>query len=146
MNRNTRFTIVTIISFLSLLLVGVYTAHAQDSPLKSGTDRGGAQTAVSVEPVPLRGGATQGPPDLHPESRQRRPPGPSPFSDIQAAIKVQPQNQVNTGSKTPCSSPKCLGEALAIKKQPIVKTDVMKATSGKVTSSGFTGKARTGRR
>ena len=154
MNRNKRLTIVTIISFFSLLLVGVYTAHAQDAPPKSGTDRGGAQTAVSVDPalptdvtqvprgdatpVPPRGGATQGPPDVHSDTRQERPPGqtrqtrpsgtqdtqpqsssssfPGPFSDVQSAIKVQPQNQVNTKSNTPCGSPKCLGEALTTQK------------------------------
>jgi hypothetical protein len=173
MNRHTRFPIV-VISFLSLLLVGVYTAHAQDAPPKSGDSGRGAQTVVPVEPalprgdvtpVPGRGGATQGPTDLHPESRPRRPSEasrdtrssgtqpqsssssfPGPFSDLQAAVKVQPKNQVNIRSKTPCGSPECQGQALAIKKQSTAKTDVIKATSGKVTGSGFTGKARTGRR
>jgi hypothetical protein len=147
MNRNTRLTIVTIISFFSLLLVGVYTAHAQDAPPTSGTDRGGAQTVVPVDPtlqrghvtlVPPRVGLTKRPPDLHPETRPERPPQgsrqsrpsgmqdtqpqsssssfPGPFKDLQAAIKVQPKNQVDTGSKTPCGSPKCLGEALTTKK------------------------------
>ena len=76
-----------------------------------------------------RGGATQGPPDGHlGGTRQAQPPGqtrtgtqspssfPGRFSDIQSAIKVQPQNQVNTESKTPCGSPKCLGEALTTQK------------------------------
>jgi hypothetical protein len=177
MYRNTRFAIVTIISFFSLLLVGVYTAHAQDAPPKSGTDRGGTQTAVSVDPVlqrgdvtpvPPRGGATQGPPDVHPETRQRRPPGearqtrpsgaqdtqpqsssssfPGPFSDIQAAIKVQPQNQVNTRSKTPCGSPKCLGEALTTQKPFTSQLDGIGKGSGNVGSLKSVGTAGRGRR
>jgi hypothetical protein len=159
MNRNTRFAIVIILSFLSLLLVGVYNAHAQDSPPKSDTDRRGTQTSVSVDPapsqrgdvttVPPRGGATQGPVDVHPESRPRQSSSssfPGPFSDIQSAVKVQPRIQPNIiKSKTPCGSPECLG-ALAIKKQSTAKTDVIKATSGQVTGSGFKGTSRTGRR
>ncbi len=74
MNKNTRFAIVTIISSFFLLLVGVYGAHAQE---KSDTDRRGTQTVVPVDSVlprgervvPPGGGATQGPPDVHPESR-----------------------------------------------------------------------------
>jgi len=174
MNRNTRFAIVTIISFFSLLLVSVYTAQAQDAPPKSGTDRGGTQTAVSVDPVPQRGdvtlvpprgGATQGPADLHPETRQRRPPGeardtrssgtqpqsssssfPSPFSDIQAAIKVQPQNQVNTKSNTPCGSPKCLGEALTTRKPYTSQLDAIGKGSGNVGTLKSMGAVGRGRR
>ena len=65
MNRNTRFAMV-IISFLSLLLVGVYTAHAQDAPPKSGDSSRGAQTAVPVEPAPQRGDVTPVPPGCYP--------------------------------------------------------------------------------
>ncbi len=176
MNRNMRFAMVIILSVFSLLLVGVYTAHAQE---KSDTDRRRTQTDVPVEPapsqrgdvapVPQREGATSGPTDVHPETRQRRAPEavrqtrphgaqvpqsdssssssfPGPISDVQSAVKVQPRIQPNIiKSKTPCGSPECLG-ALAIKKQSTAKTDVIKATSGQVTGSGFKGTARTGRR
>jgi hypothetical protein len=156
MNRNTRFAIVIILSFISLLLVGVYTANAQE---KSDTDRRGTQTSVSVDPVtlqrgdvttvPPRGGATQGPVDVHPESRPRQSSSssfPGPISDVQAAIKVLPKDQANIKSKTPCGSPECQSQALSIKKQSTAKTDVIKTTSGQVTGSGFKGTARTGRR
>jgi hypothetical protein len=156
MNRKTRFAIVTIISFFSLLLVGVYDAHAQE---KSDMDRRGTQTSVSVDPAPSRrgdvttvpppGGATQGPVDVHPESRPRQSSSssfPGPISDVQSAIKVLPQGQANIKSKTPCGSPECQSQALATKKQSTAKMDVIKATSGQVTGSGFKGTARTGRR
>jgi len=178
MNGNTRFTIVTVISFFSLLLVGVYTAHAQDSPPKSGTDRGGgAPTAVSVEPTPQRGdvtpvpqreGATQGPAVLQPETRPQRPPEaarqtrPSgardtqpqsssssftgPVSDVQAASKVLPQNQVNPRSNTPCGSPKCLGGVLTTQKPFTSQLDGIGKGSGNVASPKFQGAAGRGRR
>lgn len=163
MNRNNRFTIVTIISFFSLLLVGVYTAHAAEA-----LTRGGTQTAVSVDPVLQRGSvtpiphrmdATQGPTDGHlGGTRHAQPPGqtrtgtqslssfPGPFKDLQAAIKVQPQNQVNAVSKTPCGSPKCLGEALTTQKPFTSQLDGISKGSGNVGSSKVMGTAGRGRR
>jgi hypothetical protein len=174
MNRNMQFAMLIILSVFSLLLVGVYTAHAQE---KSDTDRRRTQTDVPVEPapsqrgdvapVPQREGATSGPTDVHPETRQRRAPEavrqtrphgaqapqadsssssfPGPISDVHSAIKVLPQNS-NTRFKTPCGSPECQSQALAIKKQSTAKSDLISATSGQVTGSGFKGTARTGRR
>ena len=179
MNRNTRFAIVTINLFFSLLFVGIYAAHAQEAPPKSGTDRGGTQTPVTVDQtttlprgngtvVPPRGGATQGPSDVHPETRQRRAPEadrqtrpsgmqdtqpqsssssfPGPFKDIQAAVKVQPQNQVNTKSNTPCGSPKCLGEALTTQKLFTSQVDGIGKGPGNVVSPKVQGAAGRGRR
>ena len=139
---------------------------------KSDTDRRGTQTVVPVEPAlaawgcytsPARGGYP-GTADVHPETRRTAARSisadsaprhatqsssssfPGPISDVQSAIKVQPQSQANIKSKTPCGSPECQSQALAIKKQSTAKTDVIKATSGQVTGSGFKGTARTGRR
>jgi hypothetical protein len=179
MNRNTRFVIVTIYLFFSLLFVGIYAAHAQEAPLGSSNDKRGTQTPVTVDQtttlprgngtlVPPRGGATQGPADVHPETRQERQPGqtrqtrpsgmqdtqpqsssssfPGRFSDIQSAIKVQPQNQVNTKSNTPCGSPKCLGEALTTQKPFTSQLDGTGKSSGNVVSPKFQGAAGRGRR
>jgi hypothetical protein len=152
MNRNTRFAIVTIILSLILLPAGVSTAYEQRVPTDSGTGR------PDSTPVPPSGGATQGPPDVHPETRQAQPPGqtrtgtqspssfPGRFSDIQAAVKVQPQNQVNTKFNTPCGSPKCLGEALTTHKAFTSQLDGIGKSSGNVASPKFQGAARRGRR
>jgi hypothetical protein len=152
MNRNTRFAIVTIILSLILVPVGVSTAYEQRVPTDSGTGR------PDSTPVPPSGGATQGPPAVHSDTRQERPPGqtrsgtqspssfPGRFSDLQAAIKVQPQIQVNTGSKTPCGSPKCLGAALTTQKPFTSQLDGISKGSGNVGSSKVIGTAGRGRR
>jgi hypothetical protein len=134
------------------------------APVDPAPQRGG-----DVTPVPGRGTATtQGSADVHPENRQRRAPeasrqtrpsgesdtqagsssssSPSPIKDVQSAIKVQPRSQVNVRSKTPCGSPDCKSQVLSIKKQPTATTNAIKATSVKTTGSGFSGRARTGRR
>jgi hypothetical protein len=155
MKKNKRFAIVTIILSLILLPVGVSTAYEQRVPTDSGTGR------PDSTPVPPSGGATQGPPDVHPETRQDRPPGevrqtrpsgssyssfPGPFSDLQSAIKVQPQNQVNTKSNTPCGSPKCLGEALTTHKLFTSQVDGIGKGPGNVVSPKVQGAAGRGRR
>jgi hypothetical protein len=108
MNSNARFTILTRMSFISLLLVGVFTAQAQEAPPKSDTDRGQAQTAVSgepttqrgdVAPVPQRGEATQGPSVVHPESRPERPPGDSRQTRPSGAQDTQPQSSTSSFRK-----------------------------------------------
>jgi hypothetical protein len=179
MNTNTRFAIASIISFFSLLFVGIYAAHAQDSPLGSSNDRRGTQTSVTVDQtttlprgngtlVPPRGDATQGPPDVHSDTRQRRGPEaarqtrPSgmqdtqpqsssslfrdSISDVQSKIRVLPQNQVNTKSNTPCGSPKCLGESLTTQKTVTSQLNGTGKSSGNVVSPKFQGAAGRGRR
>lgn len=170
MDRNSQFSIVTIISFFFLMLVGVSTGHAQDAPPKSGDGSRGTQTAVPVEPaLQLQRGVIFGEADVyHPETRPERPPGqtrdtrpsgtqdtqpqsssssfPGPFRDIQAAVKVQPQNQVNIGSKTPCGSPKCLGEALTTQKPFTSQLDGIGKGSGNVGSPKVMGTAGRARR
>jgi hypothetical protein len=176
MNRNSLFAIVTIISSFSLFLVGVFIANAQESPPKSGDSSRGAQTSDPVTPpvergvvtpVPSRDGATQGPTGVHTDTRQRsqdqvrqtRPsgaqdtqPSSSAFkgsinnNNLQAAIKVQPQNQVSARNKTPCGSPECLGAALTTRKPLTSQSYGMVKGSGNVGGPNSMGTARLGRR
>jgi hypothetical protein len=163
---------VALVTVTLLMIVGAFSAYAQEARPDSGNSSGATQDSGNVQNSPAGGGRVVGGGDGTTQTqdtsqgpRSQTRPGTAPQTGRQDAVagkfpyslpgmlgndrvgsELRTQNPANKKYKTPCGSPECLAQLRTVKKMPISRPNLPTGGSATFAGSKFMGTTRNSRR